>query len=325
MVDADLARLSDTLFWVALVVYAASMALFFGHLGFRARRVGMLATLLAWGGAIVHAISVTARGLAAGRVPWGNMFEYSSLIGLLLVLTYLLVIDRRLGLRQVGGFAMGAGVLALASARFVYVPAGPLQPALNSYWLKIHVFAAITGSTLFGISFIFTVLHLMKARAERRAGSVFAGSTVGAAYVGQSTERSTGEEGMPADHVSPDAPAAGSGTRVAGIMARLPVADRLDGLAHSTIKVAFLIWTFAVLAGAVWAHEAWGRYWGWDPKETWAFVTWVIYAGYLHARATAGWKARRAAVISMIGFAAVLFTYFAVNLWIAGLHSYKNG
>jgi len=325
VVDQGLAQLSDTLFWVTLVVYACAMALFFAGLAYRSRRAGSTATAIAWGGAIVHATSVSARGLAAGRVPWGNMFEYSSMLGLLLVLAYLLVVDRRLGLRQVGGFAMGAAVLALASARFTYVPAGPLQPALNSYWLKIHVFAAITGSMLFGLSFIFTVLHLLKARAEQRAGTTFAGSTVGAAYVGEGTKTADLDEaGMPVDHVGTEV-AVGEAPAVSGILAHLPSSARLDQLAFRTIGFAFPIWTFAVIAGAVWAHEAWSRYWAWDPKETWAFVTWVIYAGYLHARATAGWRAGRAAAISIVGFASVLFTYFAVNLWISGLHSYKNG
>ena len=105
----------------------------------------------------------------------------------------------------------------------------------------------------------------------------------------------------------------------------LPSAAALDRVAYRVIAFAFPIWTFAVIAGAIWAQEAWGRYWGWDPKETWSFVTWTIYAGYLHARSTAGWKGRRAAVIAVVGFISLLITYYAVNLWIVGLHSYKLG
>jgi cytochrome c-type biogenesis protein CcsB len=105
----------------------------------------------------------------------------------------------------------------------------------------------------------------------------------------------------------------------------LPSAAALDRVAYRVIAFAFPIWTFAVIAGAVWAQDAWGRYWGWDPKETWSFVTWTIFAGYLHARSTAGWKGRRAAVIAVVGFVSLLITYYAVNLWIVGLHSYKNG
>jgi cytochrome c-type biogenesis protein CcsB len=187
--------------------------------------------------------------------------------------------------------------------------------------LKIHVIAAISGSTLFGISFIFTVLYLVKDRAERRASGAFTGSTVGAAYVG--TDAPPGAD-SPAPDLVEEEPTPRDEVSLSGLLSRLPSADRLDTLAYRTIQFAFPVWTFAVMAGAIWAHQAWGRYWGWDPKETWAFVTWTIYAGYLHARATAGWRARKAAVISCAGFAAVVFTYWAVNLWISGLHSYAG-
>jgi cytochrome c-type biogenesis protein CcsB len=105
----------------------------------------------------------------------------------------------------------------------------------------------------------------------------------------------------------------------------LPSAATLDRVAYRVIAFAFPIWTFAVIAGAIWAQEAWGRYWGWDPKETWSFVTWTIFAGYLHSRSTAGWKGRKAAWIAVAGFVSLLITYYVVNLWIVGLHSYANG
>ena len=100
--------------------------------------------------------------------------------------------------------------------------------------------------------------------------------------------------------------------------------ERLDALAYRTIAFVFPVWTFAVIAGAIWAENAWGRYWGWDPKETWAFITWVIYAGYLHARSTAGWKGRKAAIIGLIGFTSFIINFFGVNLFATGLHSYSG-
>lgn len=112
--------------------------------------------------------------------------------------------------------------------------------------------------------------------------------------------------------------------RVTGIVASLPDAARLDTLAYRILAFAFPLWTFAVISGAIWAENAWGRYWGWDPKETWAFITWVIYAGYLHARSTAGWRGRRAAYISLIGFASFLINYFGVNIFVNSLHSYAG-
>ena len=321
MVDAGLARTSDTLFWVALTTYAVAMVAYFASLSYRAPRTARVATALAWAGALTHTGSVILRGLSVGRVPWGNMFEYSSMIGLMLVLTYLLYVEARLGMRQIGGFAMGAGVLSLGTAAALYAEAGPLVPALDSNWLRIHVIAAILGSVLFGLSFIFSVLYLFKERAERRARPAFTGSTVGAAFIGSSSTVVT--ERPVADLDDADA-ATEPAPEVGGFLGRMPSASKLDALAFRTVQFAFPVWTFAVLAGAVWAHEAWGRYWGWDPKETWAFITWVVYAGYLHARATAGWKGRKAAVINIVGFGVMLFTYFAVNLWISGLHSYAG-
>lgn len=114
------------------------------------------------------------------------------------------------------------------------------------------------------------------------------------------------------------------GTQGSGLASRLPSAERLDSLAYRTIAFVFPVWTFAVIAGAIWAENAWGRYWGWDPKETWAFITWVVYAGYLHARSTAGWKGRKAAVISLIAFAAFIINFFGVNFFASGLHSYSG-
>lgn len=320
MGDPALGALSDDLFWVALGTYALSMVLLFASLAYRGKRIGIAGVVVAWGGLLVQATSVVMRAVAAGRVPWGNMFEYSNMIALLLVAGYLIVLDARMRLRQLGGFVIGFATLALGSAWFTYVPASPLQPALDSNWLKIHVMAAIIGSTLFTISFVLTLLSLFKGRSERRAGARFAGSTVGAAYAGPRTAVGV-EEGAPTDlQTEEPAPA-----RAPGVMSRLPSADRLDQLSFRTIQLAFPIWTFAVIAGAIWAHEAWSRYWAWDPKETWAFITWVGYAIYLHARSTAGWRGKRAAVISIVAYGTYLFNYFLVNTVFKGLHSYFKG
>ena len=100
--------------------------------------------------------------------------------------------------------------------------------------------------------------------------------------------------------------------------------DRLDRLAYQVIGFAFPIWTFAIIAGAIWAKYAWSRYWGWDPKETWSFITWVAYAAYLHARATAGWRGKRAAYLSLVGFSCLMIDYYVVNTVITGLHSYAG-
>ena len=108
----------------------------------------------------------------------------------------------------------------------------------------------------------------------------------------------------------------------AGMIGRLPTLEALDELTHQLIVFGFLFLCVGIITGAVWANSAWGRYWGWDPKETWSLITWFVYATLLHARLTRGWRGRRIAYLSIIGFAAVLFTYFGVNL-LPGLHSYQ--
>jgi cytochrome c-type biogenesis protein CcsB len=107
-----------------------------------------------------------------------------------------------------------------------------------------------------------------------------------------------------------------------GIVSRLPSAASLDRVAHRTVVFGFPIWTFAVIAGAIWAEAAWGRFWGWDPKETWAFIAWVVYAAYLHARTTAGWRGRPAAWVNVVGLVVMVFNLLYVNLVSTGLHSY---
>ena len=323
LADPTLSHLSNSFFWIAMATYAFAFAVFMASLGERWGRAGTIATIVIAVGAAAHTTSVVTRGLAEGRVPWGNMYEYSSLVALFLVLTYLLVVDARFHLRQLGPFIAGGAVLLLLAARSLYVQAGPVTPALNTYWIKIHVIAAITASNVFMFGFIFSILYLVKDRYERRVGSSFSGSTVGAAYVGSDTL--TDNEGFPADHLEAEEEAGGVVPPSRGLIARLPSAATFDRMALWATSIAFPIWTFAVIAGALWANKAWGRYWGWDPKETWAFITWVVYAGYLHARATAGWRGRKAAVVNIVGFGALMVTYYVVNLWISGLHSYARG
>ena len=333
------AGLSDILFWVALGVYAVATALYFLSLRERPGRetavvaggakAGRAAFGLTVAGAVAHLGMIVFRAVAAGRVPWGSMYEYSTVLVFLSVAFVIGVVHRRPAVRAVEPLAMLIAVVTMVLARGLYAPAGPLQPALNSWWLRIHVIAAITASSIFTIGFVFTVLYLIKDRAERR--SLFGGSTVGAAYVGGTrsggavVEDPPAGDGFPVDYLDFDADASeGAAATGRGMIARLPKSETLDLWSYRTIMVAFPIWTFAVIAGAIWAAKAWSRYWGWDPKESWAFITWVIYAVYLHARATSGWRGRRAALVGVGGFVSLWITYYVVNLWIVGLHSYAG-
>jgi cytochrome c-type biogenesis protein CcsB len=238
-------------------------------------------------GLATHITGILTRGLSEHRVPWGNMYEFIMAISCMAVIV-LVAVAIRYQAYYVGLFVMVPVVFALGLAvTVVYTPAGALVPALQSYWIAIHVTAMIVASGLYIVGAVVTVMYLAVDRYQRRT-------------------------------------AAGQPSRIGGIIQHLPKALVLDRLSYRAILFAFPVWTFGIMAGAIWADQAWGRYWGWDPKETWSFVTWVVYAGFLHARATAGWRGRRAAYIQLVGFGCLLFNLVGVNIWITGLHSYAG-
>ncbi len=248
--------------------------------GRRASNVGMSLTWLAFA---VLLVAVVMRGIWAGRVPWGNMYEFS-LTSALGVLAVFLIFSFFRDVRWLGIYVTTVVLLTLGLAvKVLYTEAAQLVPALKSYWLIIHVSAAVICGGAFTIAAGVTLAYLLQERRLRRT---------------------------PEGQEPP--------------VSRLPSAQRLELLNYKILTFAFPLWTFAVVSGAIWAESAWGRYWGWDPKETWAFITWVIYAAFLHARTTAGWRGRRAAWISLVGFLAFLINYFGVNLFVQGLHSYKG-
>lgn len=221
-------------------------------------------------GTILLVLALLTRGLSVGRVPWGNMYEFT-LAGATAASVALVFGLRDEVIRPLAAWAVMIVLLALGLAVTVlWTPAGELVPVLDSYWLVVHVAAAIIAGGIFTLGFVTAVAYLIRARQGR-------------------------EEAVALDRVS-----------------------------YTLHLVAFPVWTFAVMAGAIWAENAWGRYWGWDPKETWAFITWVAYAAYLHAQATPRWRGKRAATLAVLGYSAFLFNFFGVNLWISGLHSYAG-
>jgi cytochrome c-type biogenesis protein CcsB len=307
MTPAELATLSDTLAWLAVVSYVVGAALFGLELAYRLRWLGVAGLAVTVAGLGANLGAAVTRALAADRVPWGNMYEFSIVVGIVTVAGFLVWVARRPEVRPLGLFVLLPAVLAIALGALVFrVPAGPLVPALNSRWIVIHVAAAITGSSVLGLAAVFSALYLVKERVERRRRGPAPPLVAGAAAT--------------ADRVEVDQAVA----RHRGLWDRLPSADTLDELAYRTVAFGFPIWTFAIIAGAIWAQAAWGRYWGWDPKETWSFISWTIFAAYLHARATAGWRGRRAAWLALLGLAALLFNFYGVNTFIVGLHSYAK-
>jgi cytochrome c-type biogenesis protein CcsB len=305
MSPAELATTSDTLAWLAVLSYVVAATLFGLDFAYRLRWLGVAGLTVTVAGLAANVGAAVTRGLAVGRVPWGNMYEFSIIVGIITVTGFLIWVARRPEIRPLGVFVLLPAVLAMALGGLVFrVPAGPLVPALNSRWIVIHVAAAITGSSVLCLAAVFSILYLVKERFERRQRPPAPPLVAGAAQT--------------ADRVEVDQAVA----RHATIWDRMPSADTLDHLAYRTTAFGFPIWTFAIIAGAIWAQAAWGRYWGWDPKETWSFISWTVFAAYLHARATAGWRGRRAAWLSIVGLATLLFNFYAVNTVIVGLHSY---
>lgn len=254
--------------------------------GRRAERIGRWSFVITVFGALVHAGSIAVRAIAVDAVPWSNMYEFASVAGLVGVLAFLGVLWRLPALRHLGGFVLlPVIVMMFLAGTVLYSKAQPLVPALQSYWLAIHVTLVSIAEGALMTSAVLTVLYLVKSR--------------------YNASKMKSE-------------------RLFNLAAKLPPAETLDKAAYRVVAFAFPLYTIAIICGAIWAEAAWGRYWGWDPKETWAFIVWVVYAGYLHARATAGWKGRAAAWINLAGFGSITFNFLIVNIVVSGLHSYAG-
>ncbi|MFC4554480.1 c-type cytochrome biogenesis protein CcsB [Georgenia faecalis] len=314
----DTGQLSLLAIYGAMAAYAVAMVGFGidlsglrdgGAQGRRRRAVGVAMATTALGAAL-HLVGVVLRGVAAGRVPWANMYEFSLVFTLVAVLVFL---GLQLGrdLRFLGAFVVTPVLLTLGLAVAVlYVAADGVQPALNHYWLVIHVSVATIAVGVLAIAAVLSVVQLAKERSElARASEAGVLSTVG---------------GGPAEPVLRDEPREGGRSFWGRLADTVPGSVELERLAYRLNAVGFLLWSFTLVAGAIWAEHAWGRAWGWDPKEVWTFVIWVVYAAYLHARATRGWDGRKAAYFCLAGFGCILVNYFVVNLLIDGLHSYSG-
>jgi cytochrome c-type biogenesis protein CcsB len=250
--------------------------------GGRAERIGKMGAALLVLGVLMHFTALLLRGLATHRVPWGNMYEYGMAVTFVAMVTWLVVI-KKFDVRHLSGFMLlPVVILMFVNGTMLYTVAAPVQPALQSYWLVIHVAAAASSAGLFLVPGVASVLYLFRSAHDRNPAKF---------------------------------PRFGP---------KLPSADILDRIAYRTTIIAFPIFTFGVLCGAVWAEAAWGRFWGWDPKETVAFIAWVVYAAFLHSRATAGWRGTRAAVINVVGLSVTVFNLFFINLVTTGLHSYAG-
>jgi cytochrome c-type biogenesis protein CcsB len=249
----------------------------------RSALVGRAAVVITALAALAHIGTLVTRGIAAERVPWGNMYEFILSATFIGAAAWLFTLVKWPHLRHLGLFVTLVQVLLIGMAGMVaYTPVGPLVPALDSAWFIVHIAAVSTSSGIFLLGFVPAALYLMRAGYEN------------------------GKRSFPYT-----------------LAKNVPAADALERLTFRLHAFAFPIWTFgALIAGPIWAEASWGRYWGWDPKEVWAFISWIVYAGYLHARATPSVKRNVATWIAIIGFLTMLMNLFGVNLYFPGLHSY---
>ncbi|MEO7125624.1 MAG: c-type cytochrome biogenesis protein CcsB [Nakamurella sp.] len=252
-----------------------------------ADRLGRAAVIVTAIGFASHVLALVLRGAAAHRPPWGNMYEFTLMITGAAVAGWLVVLWRNHAARPMGMYVMTPiTVLVFLAGTVLYTKSAPVVPILNTYWLNIHVVTISLSSGVLMLSGLAAAAYLARLRFDERVAS-------------------------------------GAATGVHAVT-RLPVADKLDRIAYRSAIIAFPFYTFAIIAGALWAEVAWGSYWSWDPKEVVALVSWVVYAGYLHSRATAGWRGKPAAWISVLGLGTIIFNLFFINMVVSGLHSYAG-
>ena len=298
VLNESLSQISLLFIFAAMAVYTLAFLSFANHLSRLAsekkkvrssatklEKIGIALMIL---GTALHTAGVVLRGIAASRVPWANMYEFSITGALFVVFIFLVALTIK-DVRLIATFVSGFVLLILGAATSVfYVEVKSLMPALQSYWLVIHVVVAVLATAFFNIAAGLSIAYLLKS----------------AGWLEKSKRNAV--------------------QSVKRILNLFPPLESLERLAYRFNIIGFILWSFTLIAGAIWAERAWHRYWGWDTKEVWTFIIWVIYAGYLHANATRGWTGKRSAWLSLIGFAAILFNFTVVNLFFKGLHVYSG-
>jgi len=281
---------STQLFNAVTVAYFASMVLFVVYLATRSKAIALGGNILAYVGFLAHTAAIGVRWNetykllgADGYAPLSNLYESVVFFSWTIVLIYILM-DLKYRQRSIGAFVLPFAFLSMTWAQLRLNDAiEPLVPALQSNWLTYHVITCFLGYAAFAVACGVSIMYLIKAGREEK---------------------------------SPEDSPAG------GILGLFPSTKVLDDMNYKAIMIGFPLLTLGIVTGAAWANYAWGTYWSWDPKETWSLIVWFIYAAFLHARFTRGWVGKRAAWLSIIGFAATLFCYLGVNLVLSGLHSY---
>ena len=269
-----------------------------------------------------------ARWIEAGYFPISNLYE--SLFFLAWGVTAVhLVVELSTENRLIGVFsaplAMGITAFAALSLPPEMQASEPLVPALKSNWLMMHVsvmmlsYATLMVGSLLAIAF----LIVTKGNSVQLQGSSYGTGNERLRAIRNQTEYATATASSSSSNTQTavlDKSETSTTTQLSP--QRLNLAQTLDNLSYRVIGLGFPLLTIGIIAGAVWANEAWGSYWSWDPKETWALITWLVFAAYLHARITKGWQGRKPAILASAGFIVVWICYLGVNLLGKGLHSY---
>ncbi|MBQ1565172.1 MAG: c-type cytochrome biogenesis protein CcsB [Clostridia bacterium] len=276
------------LFLVTLALYFVAMLLFFLYAAIKKPSVAKYAVRVQLFALLVHTAAIVLRGILMGRLPMANQYEFSTAFSWALALVSLVFIQK-FRFPVLGAFASPVTLLLAVYAgvqklnELKVIAAGGvdsirnLMPALRSSWLGIHVSTVIIAYGAFGVSFVLSIIFLLRDRMK--------------------------ENGFWDQHI--------------------PKKEKLDTISYRCVSLGMMFLTVTIGIGGIWAEDAWGSYWSWDPKETWALVTWIIYLVYLHLRIRRGWNGRTAAIFGVFGFLCVLFTYIGVNTLLPGLHSYK--
>ena len=298
VLNEGLSQISLIFIYAAMAVYTGAFLTFVTHLSrlasekkkvrTAATKLERVAIIVLTVGAVLHGTGVVLRGIAASRVPWANMYEFS-ITGSFVVMTIFLVALAIKDIRLLATFVSGFVLLILGSATAIfYVEVKSLMPALQSYWLVIHVTVAILATAFFNIAAALSIAYIFKT----------------AKWVEKSKLNGV--------------------ATFKRVLALFPSVEKIERLSYRFNIIGFILWSFTLIAGAIWAERAWHRYWGWDTKEVWTFIIWTIYAGYLHANATRGWTGKRSAWLAVVGFVAILFNFTVVNLFFKGLHVYSG-
>jgi len=276
---------SSQLLGITTLAYLLSAMLYIAIFVFRAKKLGLFATLITVGAFLINTAGIGLRWsesyqVGIGYAPLSNMYESLVFFAWAIAIFYL-GLEWKYKNRVLGAFAMPFAFLSMAYASFspeFGKEIKPLIPALQSNWLIAHVITCFVGYAAFAVASGMGVMYLLKDRKAKEASG--------------------------------------------SLLASLPELKVIDDIIHKTLVFGFLWLTAGIITGAVWANSAWGTYWSWDPKETWSLITWFVYAATLHARFTRGWGGRRIAWLAIIGFLSVIFTYYGVNFLLSGLHSY---